>query len=202
MPTIIPPGFAQCAWHLALAGDPEPIVITFGVSVDTLPVTQAIVNDLHLGLKTGAGLLAQISSSYTSLKAVMYVGQDGGPPVVWESNNSTQVGGGAGAPLPQNNAVLITKRTASAGRRNKGRLYCPGIGEGAVDAVGTIAGATVTAFQTAADAWLTAINATTGIGGMVILHTSGGVTTPPAPTPVTALVVQPKIATQRRRLRP
>lgn len=202
MPTLIPIGYAQCSWNLDLNGDPEPIQITFGVSVDGA-VTQATVNNLHAALKTTGTLLDQISNVYLSKSVTMYVGNASpAPPTVWVSDDATKAGGGAGAPLPQNCGVLITKRTGSAGRRNKGRWYVPGIGEGAVDAIGVVSAPTVTAFQTAANATLAAINAAVGIGNMVILHTSGGTTPPGDPSVVTSLQVQSKMATQRRRLRP
>lgn len=199
---LIPVGFAQAVFTMTLSGDPEPIVNTVGFKVLNPPWTQADTEALDAAWKVTPGLRAEVSSSYQFTKTTVYVGQDGGPPVVFESTNAPSAGLGAGAPLPQNCAVLATKRTALAGRRNKGRWYIPGIGEGAVDALGVIAGATVTAFQTAMNATFTNLRSVTNVEQLYILHNSEGVTAPGPPSEIISWAIQPKIATQRRRLRP
>lgn len=202
MALIIPPGYSQLVMRMTLTGDPEPIVNTIGVQHGVSIDFQDLVNALDVAWKLTPGIRAEVSNQYAFVGCTLYVGQDGGPPAIYESTNPPEQGGGAGAPLPQNCGVLVTKRTAVAGRRNKGRWYVAGIGEGAVDATGTIAGVTVTAWQNAVNATFANMQLGTAVDDLVILHTAGGTTPPGLPTPITQMVVQSKMATQRRRLRP
>lgn len=66
--------------------------------------------------------------------------------------------------------------------------------EATVDSRGYLTSAAVTAAQTKVDNWFSG-------GGWRVLHSDGD-TAVPVPTPITSFVVQPQIATQRRRLRP
>lgn len=51
-------------------------------------------------------------------------------------------------------AALVTKNTASGGRRGKGRAFFPGmVGEADVDASGVVTAARVTSLQTSFNAW-------------------------------------------------
>jgi hypothetical protein len=108
---------------------------------------------------------------------------------------SVTSGTGTTTPPPINTAVLVNKVTGMAGRRMRGRLFCPPVvPEANVNQVGIIDGAQVTAQQALWDAAYTAIVA----AGYppVILHNDGG-----TPTPVTSFSVQQRIGTTGRRLR-
>lgn len=100
--------------------------------------------------------------------------------------------------ITSNCACLVTKSTALGGRRYRGRMFLPPfrLNEGAVDAAGNIAGATVTAINTSLFNTLTAL--ATGTWFPVLFHQGAGA---PDPTPITALTCQSLIATQRRRMR-
>lgn len=121
----------------------------------------------------------------------------------WESFGEGEVNGGIGSNmLPSSVAVLVQKRTAFAGRRNRGRMYLPGVP--AQDVGGTTApndldsGQLVT-WQANLDAFMAFLQGSTMGDALnpVILH--------PAPstpvTEVTAFSVQARLATQRGRLR-
>jgi hypothetical protein len=99
---------------------------------------------------------------------------------------------------------LIHKRTSRGGRRGRGRMYIPwasptsDIGE-----TGVVTSTRVTAAQSAINAWRTAVIA--AAGPIVLLHrpSTPGTTHPSTPGPpdeVSSLVVDPLVATQRRRL--
>jgi hypothetical protein len=109
---------------------------------------------------------------------------------------------GNGPALPQNTAGLIKKLSAIAGRRNRGRFYLPGMNESDIDTIGGISSALQGAINTKLGTWLTNIETVTlgAFDGMFILH-STGISGAPPPTKVTQLVVDPKVATQRTRLR-
>ncbi len=103
------------------------------------------------------------------------------------------------SPPPNNTAILVQKRTSRGGRKGRGRMYLPpaSLHEPNVGATGDITGVTLTAHQTWADEVLAAMDLASQ--PMVLLHSeeAGAI----APDPVTSLSVQPKVATQRTRLR-
>lgn len=204
MALIIPPGFAQCVWSHILVGDSEPIINTAGLD---LSAAGGAFEDAADNAFTAwvDNILPSISDDYTLSHVTLYVGQDGGPPLVVDSTLSNSTGGLSNAPLPQNCAHLVRKRTDSSGRRGRGRLYIPGVPEGEVDSAGNLSTVYRDAMTTSANGLLTDLE--TGVAGlpatpMVILHRSEGIGTEPPPTPVVTMVCETKIATQRRRLRP
>jgi hypothetical protein len=106
--------------------------------------------------------------------------------------------------FPPNVAVLIKKRTALGGRRGRGRMYFPWfLGEGDADERGSISAAVQANLSAACENFRLAIAAASGaVPGtpMVLLHSTAPLGPAVAPTPVIALVVDPLVATQRRRL--
>lgn len=105
-------------------------------------------------------------------------------------------GSASGVAIPNNTAVLIAKITTSGGRRNRGRMFFPGMPQGAALANGQIVTGTRTLWQNAVDSWYEA-EQTIGWGFGVLLHQTGS----PLPTTITNLVVRGQLATQRRRMR-
>lgn len=204
MALLIPPGFAQVVFEHDLVGDPETMITTLGVELDSASGANAddIANDM-LGAY-GASFQGMINSGYVISGVTAYVGQDGPAPLVVTSDAAGFEGDVTGAVLPPNCAVLCRKRTDLAGRRGRGRMYIPGAAEGTVDEVGNLTTVSLTAWQQSADAFYDRL--TSAIGARwyppVVLHRSEGIGTEPAPTPITQFVVERKIATQRRRLRP
>lgn len=120
----------------------------------------------------------------------------GGDPVNWEVLVPI-VGTGGGESLTVNTAILVRKNTASGGRKQRGRMFVPpfNTNEGDVTAAGFLDG-TYLASQN--DGWadfLTSLAADDVFPWL--LHTDPA----DAPTPITSLLVQPQVATQRRRMR-
>lgn len=194
MALVIPVGFAQVAYRFTLAGDPEEMITTVGIDLDGIA-----------GLPSGAATAAMDafaegysgaawSTAWTVRGCTVYIGQDGGPPVIVE-HVSDIVGVTTMATPPQNCAVLVRKQTGLGGRSGRGRMFIPpfALNEGNVTANGMLDPDFRSDTQTAVDAWMGELNP-------VLLHDSA---TPgsPAPTPITSFVVDPRIATQRRRLR-
>lgn len=205
MALIIPVGFAHAVYELSLDADTEGMVVTCGHDVSAVVGGDygEIADRLHIGF--GAEMMGIMSNLYTLTGVSLYVGQDGGPPAVFESGEEPVGGDVASAALPQNCAYLMRKRTSAAGRRGRGRMYLPGVPEGNVSAQGAIDGTWLDAIQTNAVAWyelLTGVPAGSVAYPPVILHRSEGIGTEPPPTPVTTFVFESVIATQRQRLRP
>lgn len=198
MPVIIPPGFAHVAHITTLDTDVEEMVTTYGVGLSDSPNPNELAEDLHTAW--GNFIVVPLyGDTYQLTRTEVRIGQDGGEPI--QGVHSAIVSGvGTGARLPQNCAVLVQKRSASGGRANRGRMYVPGtLGEASVSDAGAISPSNLTGQQDAFTDLFEALD--TGFGsfvtGMVVLHSSAL-----APTPVTSLIVQALISTQRRRLRP
>lgn len=195
MSVIIPPGFAQVSIEHWLTAYNRPAVTTWGIDLsgnaadaDSVAQQQWSIYTTHMG--------PQIDSTVTIRDCRVAIGQDGGDPILGFSTGST-AGGRSAESTPPALALMITKRTNSGGRRGRGRIYIPwALSDTAVSENGAIAGASLTAWGSAASAWRSALAAANR--HMVLLHGSG-LTAPPAPTPVENLVVNPTIRTQRRR---
>jgi hypothetical protein len=203
MATPIPPGFAQVLVPFAHTGLARKAAVTFGIDLaGDPPLTGSTLPEKLLG-NLSANLAGAIDTSVTVGPIVVRVGQDGGDPVVL-LGVTTFVGTSSSEKVCSNVALLVRKRTAAGGRRNRGRYYWPWmLSDSAVDEIGQISGGDVTGLQAAHSAFLTAVGATSGsVPGtpMVILHSTSGLSVPAAPTAVTSVVIDPVVATQRRRL--
>lgn len=193
--TVIPPGYSLLVHRFLLASDPEEMVFTMGVDNGALVDPDIIAgNAVTAFLDNWTPDFWVNESRFVGVTA--YVGQDGPGSEVGEYIIDEQ-GTATGAVLPSNCAMLVRKRTGTAGRRGRGRCYFPGVFllETAVDSRGALTDAYREFRQDAADAWLADLGTT--FGGAVVLHTNAT-----APTPITALQVDGVIATQRKRLRP
>jgi len=113
-------------------------------------------------------------------------------------------------------AFLFHKVCAHNRSQRAGRMYFPGVGENMINDDGTVTGSYVTALNTNVGAFLTAVHAGVSIPPTTlawrVVHVAGhdGVVQPGFPqgkpnawtsSDVNSVYVDPKIATQRRRLR-
>lgn len=201
---IIPPGFLQAAYTFSLANDSEPIIVTCGHEIDgTSGATgEEAANDLFSSFSTNI-VTPLMSDEYTLEYVATYIGQDG-PTLVNLSDETPVTGTVTASIVPQNTAYLIRKRTDLGGRRGRGRMYLPGVLENDVDSVGGLSTTITVPLQAGFDAWYDDLTAMVGgrLYPPVVLHRSEGIGAEPPPTPVTRFVVENKVATQRRRLRP
>lgn len=201
----VTPGGVQVALRWALEGDNEEMVSTIGLSgrgpyADAQAVAVAVAG-LALADITAPAMLGV---TWTFVGATAYVYQDGGAAEVGESNVNS-AGSMGSQSLTSNTAVLVKKRTAQSGRRGQGRMYIPGgiIAEGDVGNNGSMSAGAVAALQTRFTDFLDDLNAAFDPDEVVLWHSLGGpsgVEVLPG-TPVTALVVDTVVATQRRRMR-
>lgn len=196
----IPLGHARYQHRFSLAGDAEPMFITAGISPDgTALDPNAVVQVLHGAMQTvhaGRG-----SSFYTLTQTdLQLVVAEGEPPAVYSYAANT-VGGNAGDAFPSNTAFLIKKRSAKGGRRNQGRWFYPGVNEGNVDSLGQVAAAVVTSWNSLLAQYLLSVQGAAGVADMVIFHELQVSPLLDAPTAITSLKVDGRVATQRQRLR-
>jgi hypothetical protein len=199
---IIPPGFAQVLLPMKHALLAREAAITYGIDVSDAAGDFETAADAQVTtfIQTWG---AELDSQVTVGPALLRVGQDGGDPLSVEGS-TTGVGLESAAMLPPNVATLVKKRSSTGGRRGRGRTYIPWVTqEAAVDDVGRIDSTSLGVRQADATDWLTTLISGGGVDPstpMVILHDSSGAGTEPAPSVVTALVVDAVVATQRRRL--
>ncbi len=201
MPQLLPIGFGQVLHELRLTGDPEPMAVTYGVKLDAggVPDPALTCDQLHEFFFTAFGTL--IANDYTLFSTELKWNESLGVGVQLNLHVEPKVCTSASAALPQNTAALISKRSAQAGRRHRGRLYLPGLAEGSVDAKGVINANLAGDFAAKLGPWLTNLRTLVpAVDEMVILH-STGISGAPTPTVVTQLLLDPIVSTQRRRLR-
>lgn len=194
MTLVIPPGYAQAAFRFSLTGDPEVMVTTVGVNMDSFSGTAVESAEALAAHWLDAFGAAGYPSTWQFRGVVLRVGQDGGPPVIAEAPRN--VAGTASLNcLPNNCAILVRKQSDLGGRAGRGRFYLPPcyLSEANVNNNGVIDSAGLPNLQTAMDDVFTGFN-------WVILHDDVG--PPIVPTPITGFSVQSQIATQRRRMRP
>jgi hypothetical protein len=184
---------------MTCAGDPEEMLVTLGIAEEFgETITQTAAEQFATIWQTT--MLTSMTNLYTFRGVTVRSGPDG-TGAVWTVNRAV-LGSVVGSPCPPNTAMLIAKNTGVGGRRNRGRAYVPGIDEAQVDPAGNILSAALTAIQADATAWLTETAAMVQVSEVVLFHSTPlGVAGLP-PTAVTSMTVRPKVATQRRRLRP
>lgn len=188
---IIPPGFAQVTLPFDHQASSRDALVVFGVE-NAGAFTQP--SDLADAVWSAVNAdLVPIIDANVVLGPVEVRMNVGGTELVGQGADSS-LGAAVNETVPANTAVLWKKVSGIAGRKNRGRMYLPwAAAENDVTEVGVISPSTVTDFQTAADAFLGDL-ATADVP-MVILHNSVG-----TPTSVTSLVVDPLVATQRKRI--
>ena len=115
-----------------------------------------------------------------------------------DAGHSATGGTNGAATTPQ--VCFLAQKTA-AGRRGqrKGRWYLPGVAEAAVDAAGVLDPAEQASHQSTLDDFVTGVGGTGDEWALAVVHrtsaTSGTATSP------STLILEAKVATQRRRLR-
>lgn len=203
MSLVIPVGYGQASIEFLSDYDPDPWYTTFGVDLsETGGDYEGAATSCAQSFETAFQSL--LSNEVVITACELRVGQDASGPLLVRVNRGNR-GASTGDKLPQNCALLLRKNTARAGRTGRGRMYLPGIlQENKVSQTGIIDPTEVATLEDAADDFR-AFLAVGGLGidyptPMVLLHNAlvpGGTD----PDPVTSLVPDNRIATQRRRLR-
>lgn len=191
---VVPIGFVDAWTRMRIATDSEPMYCALAWRVATPPFDQAdadaLINEI------AAALDGAVSSEITFDGGFVLVGSDGGD--LRYDVTTTRTGTLATGMLPNNCAYLIRKNTTLGGRRNRGRMYLPGVLETNASPSGVLTAASITTAQTAVNLLLVGPLSTGNVDQAALLHQVGS----PTPTQVVSFDVQSQIATQRRRMRP
>lgn len=195
MTIAIPLDHMQVAFHMSIQDAAGDAVCTLGVdcsaSADTPQGDLDTVADAWGVIFSARGGSAQSYLGATAIRT-----SAGGP----QSLESPRSLGGAisGAILPANCAILVQKLTGFAGKKNRGRLFWPGVQVGVLVGSGgnMVTPSVVGAFQSQFDTFLTTL---VGASLLPVIFHQTGVADPPRV--ITSFKVLERLATQRGRLR-
>lgn len=190
----IPSGYAQVNYKFGGLAAPTGAEITLGMDISNFAGSPA-----DLGSVMYAAWQDNMAGRFPTTLDLLSVLVKFGPTETGPSAEIPGTGGGnVGSPsAPPNVAYLIRKQTGAGGRAGRGRFYHPGVFEADVNDSGLIGSEQVGIIQTALDAWYDDL--TLGDVTPVVLHGAGSPLT--TPTPITGFELDPRVATQRRRLR-
>jgi hypothetical protein len=175
----------------------RPACLTFGVNGDAL--TSSAVAAAVITAVTDTGSLKTLIDANVTINRVRVATGTGEPEDDVYDGPAAVIGANVNNTSPANVAILVHKRTASHGRQHRGRMFLPwALGTSNIDEAGIIQTSSVTNLQSAMNAFHTALQ--TNSVPMYLLHQPPKVGSTPFPTPVTQLVVDPMVSTQRRRL--
>jgi hypothetical protein len=191
MPFVV--GTGEAVWRFSLTTDPELMLVTCGFAFPVADPTVADCNDLMDAWADT--ILTQQTLVYTLVGVTIRFQADPVNQTIFESSSTPAAGLMSGNPVTPNTAVLIQKKTGFIGRRNRGRMYVPGIREADVNDNGDIGTIQLGTWNTHANSLMVRFAAVGS--GPIIHHADLG-----TPTAITSLDVPVKCATQRRRMRP
>lgn len=197
----IPTGFINCHFKFQQSGVAHPSTFAIGFDATAFSGNLDTFATAIASAWIGAYGLANILDSYVFLGVKLYLGP-GDPFLVGEDIRSNQ-GTASGAPLTSNTTLLLKKTTGVAGVRYRGRMYSPAlqVAETGVTGYGTIDATTRTNTQARYDLAFAAMQAVTGVGPYVLFHAPSEDSATPPPTVISSLILEPVVATQRRRMR-
>lgn len=193
----IPAGHVLLKFRFRLVGDNEEMIVTQGVETTASNNTERI-QALTDAFDSWADNVLPLQNNFYQLVGVDGVFGTGAGDLPLTSGNTPETGGSPLGAVPQNTAVLVKKVSNLGGRRNRGRFYVPGLPETDIDNAGNMVGASLAAWGTAMNNLQLGLESDSFLDRLVIFHSAAPLT----PTIVASLAVDPKVATQRRRLRP
>lgn len=208
---VIPNGWAQVVCHFFGNNAPHGAAIVFGVqNNDDLPAN-TVASRVYTEVAAIVDNLSSSDISFSTVTSKLGPNETG---AIGSYTGATVTGAVGGTSLSPASCLLIEKSSLFGGRRSRGRMYWPGVYDGWADDSGMLTAGVPATIDTQLD------NLRTGLAAaevpMALLHTPsytweivGGQPrrvyadpgTVPVPYLVNDLVVDPMIATQRRRLR-
>lgn len=195
---IIPEGYGQGKLTWSMTGKTNPVTCLMGYSAALTPPADAAEWLYDAAVADGSICdAAYMGPNFTfeGVEVIQNVGGDlegaaFGDPVPGEYTVTAQG--------PISCTFLVQKKTASVGRWARGRMYLPNmfVNESAIDNMGNIESSNLALLRSLALVFYDGLTATSEPKPF-LLHSDAG----RAPTAITTLAAQAKIATQRRRLR-
>lgn len=190
----IPVGYAQANFLMSGVGLPLGAECTLGIDISEFGGTPDEAAENLAAFWQGAFRDEQSSAIQFDGVRIKYGPNDTGPTGEYIGPVS---GNGASTGVTPAVSVMVKKVTAFGGKAGRGRMFVPGLVEGAVTAAGLIDTSPLAAWQAEADEFFDACVAIDL--PPVLLHGEGSPLV--VPSPVLSLVVDPRVATQRRRNR-
>lgn len=196
MTTIVPISFAQGRVLYSVNGLSDQVGFGAAVAWGAGTEPEEIATKINTACVVAGLATASVLGVDWAYEGVVASATTATGPVV--SQHFQHVQGTSSQPTPPPNCtVLVRKNTAKGGRENRGRLNLPSgrIEEASVDSAGFLTPAVVTALNTTMGLFKGSLDEQEV--PMFLLHSDPAVT----PTAITTLIVQPQLATQRRRMR-
>jgi len=146
---VIVPSCVQVIFNWTTTSGRGAHNVTYGRYSGGFTPSSSIANTLHTGFSTGATWTALAAFMPTTVALAGISLRDVNAPNGALINSTTPAAPGTSASpgLPDEVALVVTMRTALAGRANRGRMYIPGWATNALAAGNVAAAATVTALQ-------------------------------------------------------
>lgn len=189
-------GYGQAQMAINLPGDLEPMTVGMGFKLTDPP--SFVESDADFFCNAFADAVnGTMTQAYETTGCTMVVGLPLG-----DFEFFSQEGCGPGIvnqpACPQNVATLVKKGSILAGRKHRGRCFIPGVPEQNVDELGQYTTTALTAVQTLWGTFFGNVSNEATFEHLAILHAVGDAT---EATEITTLLVDRRVATQRRRLR-
>lgn len=197
-----PIGYGVATLHWAQAGGPTDVTVTMGFDASTVDIADDIAEAIESYLISGVGPCApNLMTVGWTFVGVSILANPSGLLIAGVSyNNTVGTRVDTGSAVPAYTPYVVTKRTGYVGVQYRGRMYPPLTVCDAenVSGAGQIESFNLEVLQTAWDDAFTLWNG--GTWKPYLLHgVAEGMVSPPDPTLVTSLQVQPVVAIQRRR---
>lgn len=191
-------GDAEIAVVWEMAGDAEPMINVLGWNLSRTEAyfLPAALEEYRLAIESA--VVPEMTTQFTLLELRATFQTAGGP------RHMTAVSGEVGAVsagvLPPNTAHLVHKITSGVGRGSRGRLYLPGVPEAFCGDSGTLTSPRRSAIT---EAWQSVVDfGQTTDGPLCVNHSVTDVNPEPdMGDDIDSMVCDPRVATQRRRLR-
>jgi hypothetical protein len=191
----IPAGYAQVNVMFSGSGVPTGAQTTIGLTSFGVIDNPVDMGNAFLDALGSSGVMQNFSGSIQVDGCLVKFGPNNDGPSALVIG--PLAGGAANTAVAPNTALLVNKTTLLGGRRNRGRWYWPGLPEGDVDQGGNVAGGFLNAVQIDFDSFYTKLGLEDLYPSLLHSEDIGLI----LPALITSFVVQPKVATQRRRLR-
>jgi hypothetical protein len=195
----LPPNNALLTLTVSEPTVPHQMKITFGARLASGTMSPANMSALWTVLTNALKPIWPTSVHMSALHAL--IGNDGPPMAGDYSSDAT--GSRVGVSLaPPAVSMILTRKTAFAGRQYRGRIFLPFANETNINSAGTLDPSDVTILTNigiALDA-IPAGSPSANINSWVILHREPKTGSVPSPTPVTVHLASNRVATQRRRM--
>lgn len=197
MGVVIPANYGVLSFHTKTTGDPEQMIWTLGVGLGSAADVPEVP---QLAYDAWGDNIGPLTSTIVALEEVqLKVGPSATGPTYFHSG--TAIGADGGQLAPPNCAILVQKRSTLGGRRGRGRCFLPGISSisGSLDSGGNFSTGDANEIAAAMTQLGEDLQTDTTIGPVipVLLHSDAT-----APSTIVQYTCSPKLATQRRRLRP